>query len=46
MKLSLGCDEAAYDLKEKLKQHLLEEGHEVIDNGVGQGRQPFIRILP
>lgn len=37
MKISLGCDEAAYDLKEIIKQHLLETGHEVVDNGVGQG---------
>lgn len=37
MKISLGCDEAAYDLKEIIKQYLLETGHEVVDNGVGQG---------
>ena len=35
MKISLGCDEAAYQLKETIKQHLQEAGHEVIDNGVG-----------
>ena len=33
MKISLGCDEAAYQLKETIKQHLQEAGHEVIDNG-------------
>ena len=32
-----GCDEAAYQLKETIKQHLQEAGHEVIDNGVGEG---------
>ena len=37
MKISLGCDEAAYQLKETIKQHLQEAGHEVIDNGVGAG---------
>ena len=37
MKISLGCDEAAYQLKETIKQHLQEAGHEVIDNGVGEG---------
>ena len=31
MKISLGCDEAAYQLKETIKQHLQEAGHEVID---------------
>ena len=37
MKISLGCDEAAYQLKETIKQHLQKAGHEVIDNGVGEG---------
>lgn len=36
MKISLGCDEAAYKLKEIIKKHLLEAGHEVIDHGVGK----------
>ena len=26
-----------YQLKETIKQHLQEAGHEVIDNGVGEG---------
>lgn len=37
MKISLGCDEAAYELKELIKKHLQEAGHEVVDNGVGEG---------
>ena len=43
MKISLGCDEAAYQLKETIKQHLQEAGHEVIDNGVGEGE---VEIYP
>ena len=37
MKISLGCDEAAFDLKEAIKKHLEDAGHEVVDNGVGPG---------
>lgn len=33
MKLAIGCDEAAYDLKQILKKHLTETGHEVVDFG-------------
>lgn len=33
MKLAIGCDEAAYDLKELLKKHLSTAGHEVVDFG-------------
>ncbi|MGI6512589.1 MAG: ribose 5-phosphate isomerase B [Catenisphaera adipataccumulans] len=34
MKLVVGCDEAAYKLKERVKNHLEEKGYEVIDVGV------------
>lgn len=34
MKIVIGCDEAAYKLKELLKQDLVEKGHEVLDVGV------------
>ncbi len=37
MKLAIGCDEAAYDLKQTLKQHLLNAGHEVTDFGTHDG---------
>jgi ribose 5-phosphate isomerase B len=33
MKLAIGCDEAACDLKNALKTHLLAQGHEVTDFG-------------
>ena len=33
MKLAIGCDHAAFGLKETLKRHLLEKGHEVDDMG-------------
>ena len=34
MKLVVGCDEAAFQLKERVKKHLMEKGYEVIDVGV------------
>lgn len=34
MKLAIGCDEAAFDLKETIKAYLAELGHEVKDFGV------------
>lgn len=33
MKISMGCDHGAYVVKEKVKAHLIEQGHEVIDCG-------------
>ena len=33
MKIAIGCDEAACDLKEIVKRHLLQQGHEVVDYG-------------
>lgn len=33
MKIALGADHAAYELKEHVKQHLIENGHEVKDFG-------------
>lgn len=37
MRISLGCDEAAYELKMIIKQYLEEQGHTVIDNGADAG---------
>ena len=33
MKIALGCDHAAYELKEAIKEKLSAEGHEVLDMG-------------
>ena len=33
MKIAIGCDHAAYELKEAIKEKLTSEGHEVIDVG-------------
>jgi ribose 5-phosphate isomerase B len=33
MKIALGTDHAGHELKERIKQHLLENGHEVEDFG-------------
>ena len=33
MKIALGTDHAGYELKERIKQHLIENGHEVEDFG-------------
>ena len=33
MKISIACDHGAYELKERLKAHLIEQGHEVTDCG-------------
>ena len=34
MKLVIGCDEAAYRLKEEMKEYIRQLGHEVKDIGV------------
>lgn len=33
MKISIACDHGAYELKERLKAHLIAQGHEVTDCG-------------
>ena len=33
MKIALGCDHAAYELKEAIKEKMTNEGHEIIDCG-------------
>lgn len=33
MKIALGTDHAGYEYKERIKQHLIERGHEVADFG-------------
>ena len=33
MKVSIGCDHGGYDLKEKIKKHLIKRGIEVVDVG-------------
>ena len=33
MKIAVGCDHAAYELKEAIKEKLTKEGHEVLDMG-------------
>jgi ribose 5-phosphate isomerase B len=38
MKIAIGCDEAAYELKEVLKTFITAEGHEVTDFGTFDGR--------
>lgn len=37
MKIAIGCDEAAYELKVVLKKHLEEKGYEVDDFGADKG---------
>ncbi len=37
MKIAVGCDEAAYDMKEAIKAELNRQGHEVVDFGTNDG---------
>jgi len=41
MAIAIGCDEAAFDLKEILKRHLQALGHEVADYGTHE-RKPVL----
>lgn len=34
MKIVIGCDEAAYKMKETLKEYICKKGHEIVDVGV------------
>jgi len=37
MRIAIGCDEAAYELKETIKTAIAAAGHEVADYGTGAG---------
>jgi ribose 5-phosphate isomerase B len=37
MKIAIGADHAGFALKEKLRQRLIEQGHEVVDFGTASG---------
>ena len=38
MKISIACDHGAFELKERLKAHLLEQGHQVADCGTNSAQ--------
>ena len=38
MKISIACDHGAFELKEPLKAHLLEQGHQVADCGTNSAQ--------
>ena len=38
MKIAIGSDHAGFELKEKIKQHLIESGYEVDDNGTASNQ--------
>ena len=38
MKIAIGCDEAAYDMKEAVKADLQRQGHELVDFGTHDGK--------
>lgn len=44
MKIAMGADNLGYELKEKVKKHLLEEGHEIIDLGTTDIEHPILYI--
>lgn len=37
MKIAIGCDEAAFEMKEAIKADLLAQGHELVDFGTHHG---------
>jgi len=37
MKIAIGCDEAAYEMKEAIKAQLTQQGHELVDFGTHNG---------
>ena len=37
MKIAIGCDEAAWDMKQAIGAELRRQGHEVIDHGTHDG---------
>lgn len=39
MKIAIGSDHAAFDLKEIVKEHLINKGHDVIDVGVHEKKR-------
>ncbi len=38
MKIAIGSDHAGFELKEKVKQHLIEQGYQVDDNGTASNQ--------
>ncbi|MCX8518027.1 MAG: ribose 5-phosphate isomerase B [Rhodoferax sp.] len=41
MKIAIGCDEAACDLKDLIKKHLFSKGHQIVDFGT-HNSQPVL----
>lgn len=39
MKIIIGSDHAGYELKEKIKEHLSENGHEIVDKGTNSTKR-------
>ncbi|MGI6072335.1 MAG: RpiB/LacA/LacB family sugar-phosphate isomerase [Lachnospiraceae bacterium] len=44
MKVAIGADNLGYELKEKVKKHLLEEGYDIIDLGTTDIDNPILYI--